>query len=261
MEPMNKPAPSAHPDLALGHIRNVLTRLEETIIFGIIERAQFLQNAIIYQPRGVGPQLGDESLLGFLLHECECSHAKVRRYTSPDEYPFYDGLPAPVLPGLQYDNPLRPNRVNLNPEIRHAYETEMIPFFCAPGDDRQWGSSAVNDVYLLQALSKRIHYGKFVAEGKCRARPDVFGECIRRGDAEGLRALITEEAVERRVLERVFHKATVYGQEFESGTGHSKVDPETVRALYARWIIPLNKKVQVLYLLERDRASAAGAAS
>jgi chorismate mutase len=165
--------------LSLDNIRNVLVRLEETILFGVLERAQFRRNPVIYRPGGVGPELGGESLVQYLLHECERSHAKVRRYTSPDEHPFFHDLPAPILPRLIYDNPLRKNTVNINDRIWSAYVEEMVPFLCLPGDDGQWGSSAVNDVALLQALSKRIHYGKFVAESKYRARPGPLDPLIR----------------------------------------------------------------------------------
>lgn len=37
---------------------------------------------------------------------------------------------------------------------------------CEPGDDEQHGSSVVCDVSVLQALSRRVHLGKFVAESK-----------------------------------------------------------------------------------------------
>lgn len=37
---------------------------------------------------------------------------------------------------------------------------------CEPGDDDQHGSSVVCDVNALQALSRRVHLGKFVAESK-----------------------------------------------------------------------------------------------
>ena len=38
----------------------------------------------------------------------------------------------------------------------------------AAGDDGNYGSAATLDVLVLQALSTRIHYGKFVAEAKFR---------------------------------------------------------------------------------------------
>lgn len=36
-------------------------------------------------------------------------------------------------------------------------------------------------ISVLQVLSKRIHYGKFVAEAKFRASPDHFRAAIRAG--------------------------------------------------------------------------------
>lgn len=237
--------------LSLDNIRNVLVRLEETILFGVLDRAQFRQNPVIYRPDGVGRELGGESLVQFLLHECERSHAKVRRYTSPDEHPFFHDLPAPILPAAAYNNPLQPNTINTNDRIWAAYVGEIIPFLCAAGDDGQWGSSSVNDVHLLQALSKRIHYGKFVAESKYRARPDRLEPLIRAGDADGLRAAITDHAVERAVLDRVQRKAGTYARELELIPGQPIVGPAALRELYARWVIPMNKDVQVLYLLGR----------
>jgi chorismate mutase len=240
--------------LSLQSIRNVLARLEETIIFGLIERAQFKQNRIIYKPDGVGRELGGESLMGFLLHECERSHAKVRRYTSPDEHPFYPRLPDPILPPLHFDSPLRPNAININACIRGEYERKIVPLICQAGDDMQWGSSAVNDVNLLQAMSKRIHYGKFVAEAKFRGARMALLPLIRAGDRAGLLAAVTDRAVEAQVLSRVEAKAVAFGREFDAGRGRYKIRPSAVRGVYARWIIPLNKEVQVQYLLARNGA-------
>jgi len=59
--------------LHLKNIRNVLTRLEETILFALIERAQFHRNEIIYKPGAIGGAIGNDSLMGYLLHETENS--------------------------------------------------------------------------------------------------------------------------------------------------------------------------------------------
>lgn len=46
------------------------------------------------------------------------------------------------------------------------YVSKIVPMICEPGDDDQHGSSVVCDVNALQALSRRVHLGKFVAESK-----------------------------------------------------------------------------------------------
>jgi chorismate mutase len=237
--------------LLLSSIRGVLARLEETIIFQLIERAQFLQNPVIYRPGAFGEVLAGESLVGFHLKEIEKVHARIRRYTSPDEHPFFPNLPEPILPPLAYsENPLLPNTVNINPRLRTVYEEEIIPTICRPGDDRQYGSSSLCDVISLQAISKRVHYGKFVAESKFQADPECFSVFCRRGDAEGLRAAITEPGVEEAVLDRVELKAETYCRELSGEGGDPKIDPALVVEIYRDWIIPLNKDVQVAYLLE-----------
>jgi hypothetical protein len=53
--------------LQIEQVRNELIRLEETIIFALIERAQFMRNAVIYDPGRFGSVLEGESLVGFML--------------------------------------------------------------------------------------------------------------------------------------------------------------------------------------------------
>jgi len=238
--------------LLLANVRSSLIRQEETIIFALIERAQFLTDTVIYEPGHFGDALEGESLVGFILRECERSHAKVRRYTSPDEHPFFDNLPAPILPPIHYsENPLHENMVNINPLIRSAYEKGIMPHICEDGDDKQYGSAAVCDAYTLQSLSKRIHYGKFVAESKYRARTSAFREAIVSADRAALHDLITDRDVEESVLDRVAAKARAYTREIADATLSPCVAPESIVHVYENWIIPLNKQVQVEYLLER----------
>ena len=63
--------------LSLERIRNMLIRLEDTIIFALIERAQFAHNPKIYQ-RGAFPQLHDAgfegSWLEWFLKQTETFH-------------------------------------------------------------------------------------------------------------------------------------------------------------------------------------------
>lgn len=54
------------------------------------------------------------------------------------------------------------------------YVSEIVPMICEPGDDEQHGSSVVCDVSALQALSRRVHLGKFVAESKFQVHTRIF---------------------------------------------------------------------------------------
>jgi chorismate mutase len=107
--------------------------------------------------------------------------------------------------------------------------------------------------YLNQALSKRIHYGKFVAEAKFLAQTEEYTELIRTKDAGGIMALLTDLPQEERVIERVRRKAGVFGQDVGASADNPvhKVDPEAVASLYKDWLMPLTKDVEVDYLLRR----------
>jgi len=240
-----------HASLKLESIRSVLVRMEETIIFALLERAQFKANAVIYRAGGLAVPGFAGSFLDYLLHGTEALHATVRRYTSPDEYPFFTGLPAPILPAIDLGSPIRKTGININAKIKRVYEDEIVPFICEPGDDQQYGSSAVADVASLQAVSKRVHYGMFVAESKFLSDENAFVPLIKAGDRDGLRARISDEAVEERLFARVAKKAATYCQEIEGPPGVHKMRPDAVSDIYRRWIVPFTKDVEVDYLLQR----------
>lgn len=251
--------------LSLSNIRRSLILMEDTIIFGLIERAQFAYNSAIYQPGAVPVPLWTRdgrqmSLLEYLLRETEQVHGRIRRYTNPDENAFFpDDLPPLVLPPLRYPQVLWPPAagVNVNPRIMSMYLGHLLPEVTTSGDDRNYGSAAMHDVVILQALSRRIHYGKFVAEAKFRAHTADYTELILAGDEQGIMDLLTDRAVELKVVERVRLKAATFGQDLNSsGTGVNseivlRISPEAVADLYEQWVMPLTKEVEVAYLLRR----------
>lgn len=249
--------------LALDNIRQTLIRQEDTIIFLLIERAQFARNAAVYEADAVPVPAFDSagkrySLLEYLLLETEQIHGKIRRYTSPDEQAFYpDHVPQLVLPSIQYEQVLAPcaEAINLNNVVMDLYLHELVPGITEPGDDNNYGSAAMQDVLCLQALSKRIHYGKFVAEAKFRADPEQYRRLISNRDQDAIMQTLTSTDVEKKVVERVRRKAAIFGQDItDSNDGQAssfKVEPSTVAQLYEKWIMPLTKQVQVAYLLRR----------
>ncbi|KAL3640179.1 Chorismate mutase 1-like protein [Castilleja foliolosa] len=242
-------------------IRNSLIRQEDSIIFSLVERSQFCYNAETYDPDVFSMDGFHGSLVEYMVKETEKLHAKVGRYKSPDEHPFFPTeSPEQLLPPLEYPQVLHAaaNSININVQVWDVYFKNLLPRLVKQGDDGNYGSSATCDTMCLQALSKRIHYGKFVAEAKFRASPDVYEAAIRAQDGSRLMNLLTYPEVEEAVTKRVEMKTRTYGQEVTmNGVEDKKIDPvyrinpSLVAELYGNWIMPLTKQVQVEYLLRR----------
>jgi hypothetical protein len=87
---------------SLDQVRYSLIRQEDSLIFSLIERAQFKRNRPVYEmdselipvplyDRHTGQRC---SFLEYCLRENEQASGKMRRYTSPDEVAFYPGAHA-----------------------------------------------------------------------------------------------------------------------------------------------------------------------
>ncbi|CAM9641987.1 unnamed protein product [Ectocarpus fasciculatus] len=269
-------ARNRQPTRSLESVRGSLIRQEETIIFALIEREQFRCNNAIYTDRTFRVNRSDAadiygrdaSFLEYMLSETEKLHATVRRYMSLEELAFFPMfLPEPILPPLDFPRLLAPNDVNVNGQILKRYVSEIVPMICEPGDDDQHGSSVVCDVNALQALSRRVHLGKFVAESKFQEDSKTYQELCRAGDALGVLELLTNKAVEEKVLKRAFMKASTYGSDIndvsasaedaKGGDGAAKaeqnfkVNPQFIVDIYRDTVIPLTKDVEILYLFQR----------
>ncbi len=135
------------------------------------ERTPFLRNAKVYESGGVNVPGFDvdgrqQSMVEYILRNTEAMHGKIRRYTSPDEHPFYpEDLPSLVLPPINYPSLLHPygEKININDQVLALYFENLLPRITTEGDDGNHGSTALCDVNVLQTPSKRIHYGKYVA--------------------------------------------------------------------------------------------------
>ncbi|KAL9861604.1 Chorismate mutase 3 [Arabidopsis thaliana] len=206
--------------LKLESIRHSLIRQEDSIIFNLLERAQYRYNADTYDEDAFTMEGFQGSLVEFMVRETEKLHAKVEtlsaivvdRYKSPDEHPFFPQcLPEPILPPIQYP----------------------------------------------QILSKRIHFGKFVAEAKFRENPAAYETAIKEQDRTQLMQLLTYETVEEVVKKRVEIKARIFGQDITINDPETeadpsyKIQPSLVAKLYGERIMPLTKEVQIEYLLRR----------
>nr|WGT69855.1 chorismate mutase 2 [Crinum x powellii] len=248
----------------LDSLRDSLTRQEDSIVFSLIERAKYPYNAPTYSHSYLG-NCKNRSIVELFVRETEAVQAKVGRYQNPEELPFFPhGLPHPLLPPCNHSQLLYPASasVNVSKTIWDVYFNDLLPLFTTKGDDGNYGLTSASDLLCLQLLSRRIHYGRLVAEVKFRDAPNDYVSAIRAQDKDTLTKLVTSKNVEEMVQRRVMKKAMVFGQDVTSeskdnvtDTGGNqtkyKVDPSVVFRLYKEWVIPLTKVVEVEYLLHR----------
>lgn len=246
--------------LSLAAVRDQLIREEDSIVFALIERAKRQRNAPAYSAAGATGSLAE-----FFVREAEALHAKAGHYQKPEDVPFFpQDLPPPLFPIRVYPKVLHPSasRVCVNDAIWKMYFDELLPLFTVDGDDGNYAETVALDFACLQALSRRIHCGKYVAEVKFKDSPQDYSPPIHAKDSNALMNLLTFKAVEEKVKMRVEKKARIFGQNVtleDSVTNQDgnacdsecKVDPKVLSKLYDLWVMPLTKDVEVDYLLRR----------
>ena len=238
----------------LDKIATDLEGLEETIIARLIDRAQFRRNRLAYQPGKSGVKgVTELSLFALRRKFQEEMDACFGRFAVPEERPFNKNLPDAKRIVRLPDNCLRLadyNAVNLADKILASY-LDLVPKICAAGDDAQYGSSVEHDVYTIQAISRRIHYGAmYVGETKYLSDPATFRKAVDSNDTRMLETLLTRPEVEQRIFRRVQEKVTLLQAAARVDT-RITIDPGVVREYYAAVIIPLTKEGEILYLLNR----------
>jgi chorismate mutase len=241
-------------DLDLPAIAARLEGLEETIISKLIDRAQFRLNESVYSPGKSGFEgKSGQSLLSLRLLAQEKMDSLFGRFIIPEERPWSKRLPSPRRAialgdtGLAIDDF---NTVNLTAAIVERY-IALVHAICKNGDDGHYGSSVEHDVYAIQALARRIHFGSFyVGESKYRGEPDVYAGLADAGDLDAIIAHLTRRDVEEKILERIKVK-TAAAQVNANPRVRHLIDPETMVIFYRDTVIPLTKKGEAQYLLNR----------
>ena len=249
-----------------------LRGLEETIISDLIKRAQHKVNSIIYEPgKSSFKEHDDKSLFQVRLLEQERMDSRFGRFTVPEERPYNVDLP-PVegdierthryllLEEINGDLKVDPtnylllqhiNVVNLVQEIMQAY-LSLVPVIYEEGDDHNnYGSSVEEDVAALRSISERIHYGAlFVAECKFQGDPVKYSRLIADKDEDGLETALTRSEIETDTKVRVKRKVDQL-QATADPRVRKVINPEDIERFYEGCVIPLTKKGEVAYLLQR----------
>ncbi|CAI9094594.1 OLC1v1030357C1 [Oldenlandia corymbosa var. corymbosa] len=166
----------------LESVRKSLIRQEDTLVFNLIERAKYPIVPQLYDD-GNCPILpgSSDSFLESFVKETEAVQAKFGRYQSPEEHPFFpDKLPESLVLPPRTTQILHSAAasININKAIWDIYINKVLPLIASEGRDDNYTSIAGCDLQCLQALSRRIHYGKFVAEVKFKDAPEEYTPAI-----------------------------------------------------------------------------------
>mmetsp|Transcript_44016 Transcript_44016/g.80437 ORF Transcript_44016/g.80437 Transcript_44016/m.80437 type:complete len:295 (+) Transcript_44016:122-1006(+) len=277
--------------LDLAQIRKTLVRMEDSIIFSLIERSQYKMNSKVYEADC--EQLGEFKLhqlksagsngcLGdWVIYQMECVNAALGRYEHPTEYSFFSPLPERTLGPMHAPKEdilsSVPQACKVNRQLLSIYRTQMLPKLCQEGDCTNHGSTALQDMHCVQLMATRIYYGLFVAEAKFQQNQEFVTKLIQAQDRKGLMDFITNLEVEAKNIQRVILKARIFAQNItleqpafgepvqrgkeeggsialatQSGRGPTyKIDPNYMGEVFRDYLMPLTKEVEVEYLLAR----------
>ncbi|KAH1261112.1 Chorismate mutase 3, chloroplastic [Glycine max] len=240
--------------LILDGIRHSLIREEDSIIVSLLERAKYSYNANAYDKDAFLVDGFSGSLVEYMVLETEKLHAQLGIYKKPDEHPFFpEYLPEPMIPPMQHPQVLHHcgDSININNTIWNMYFKHLLPRLVKAGNDDNCGCVAACDILCLQTISKRIHYGKFVAEAKFQDAPHEYEAAIKARDRKLLLELLTYETVDKFVKKRVEIMAQQYAAVEKIGeTGYIpnsvyRINPSLIADLYGDWVMPLAKEVQI----------------
>jgi chorismate mutase len=241
-------------DFNLDGIAARLESLEETIIHRLIDRAQWHVNDVAYLPGASGfPGSESRSLFELRLHGQEEMDAKFGRFCVPEERPFNKNLPKPLREVRLPDTGVRMKdceAVNLTEPLLSSYKL-MLPKICPAGDDGQYGSSVEHDVYAVQAIARRLHYGAiYVAESKFRQDMDGYKKLVEARDRDGLMERLTRKDVEKKIIGRIKAKVKSLQAKVNKAVRNT-VRYEPIVVYYRDFLIPLTKHGEIVYLFSR----------
>jgi chorismate mutase len=175
----------------------------------------------------------DEALVDSLCGRARL-HLNEPLYAMPDD-------PAPalqILAGQFAEIATLAGRVRV---LRPSYLRLLLPALCETGLDEGHAACLAADAACLDALARRLALSVHVATRKREAIPEALQAVIQTGDPIRVERAITHPAVEEEVLARVRIRA--------AERAPTPNTPGRIAALYADWIIPLSRKIQVHGLL------------
>ena len=232
--------------MEISDIREILRECEKSIVFAIFERSRWKSNPSAYK---IDPTTG-KSLFTSLLEEIEKVHTKFGRYNCPEEHAFTNIDTKPTVNStnksycIDYFLDKRHTRINNNETIIDKYFNLLLPKITEEGEDENLGSAVTADINLLQALSRRIHLGKLVAQSKYDSNKDWYSNIH---TDEDYFTKLTNLEVETAILERLKKKINNFNDELVNNFPNIRFKPSEIVNIYRDFIIPETKRVQISY--------------
>jgi chorismate mutase len=129
--------------------------------------------------------------------------------------------------------------------LRPLYINTLLPVLCAPGEDADRRKCIASDASCMNALVQRLNLSVHVAALKLEEIPDSLRLPLQSRDPVQLEDAITNHTVEAEVIARVLDMTREQ---------HASAEiPDKIARLYAEWIIPISRKIQVHDLLAARR--------
>jgi len=125
--------------------------------------------------------------------------------------------------------------------IRPVYINKILPMICKAGSDEDNRKCISADSSCMNALVQRLNLSVHVATLKKEEISDSLRKSIELGDPVLLEAAITNQAVENEVIKRTLDVTRVQ-------LGNDDLQ-QKIAGLYAEWVIPISRKIQVHDLL------------
>ncbi len=221
--------------MKLNELRIKLDQLTETLISRIKDRSRFPLNHKVYE-KGVIVKDQDEELSFFeyALRGLEQYHHHLGRYKYEDQYPLFSDILSDqvnvdrLVPEKKIPQP----QINIGHNILNYYP-EFLRNLCEDKDDPYtYGETVYCDADLILLLNERINVGRFVAQTKLKANPEL----LHITDNEEIRGIICDLEREKAVVEKA--KAIAIRYEL----------PENLIGEFFRWIIEQTIGLEITYI-------------
>ena len=229
--------------MELDNVRKKLIELEDKIIRGLCERSDYKLNSIVYEHETDHFKYIENyqgSYLDYMFKKTENVHSICGRYNSFDEKPFFKGLDkSSVNRSYEISNKITKQKdiLNFNSWIKIQY-LNFLHNLCEIGDDNNYGDTVISDIYNLQIISKRIHYGILVMDCKYKNKPQLYSKLLNKNDDISILSELKNTNIEKTILNRINEKAIIYNFK----------EPSLIVNFFKNTIIPMTIQIELEYL-------------